>query len=142
MKREYLTDGVVQLSSDNCTFTYERPSAGVLLVRISGHDDGQFGTATLDEIVIALQRERPLQLFVDARKALGAAMSVSEAWTNFFSTNQRDLTRVHVLVSARIVQLTVAIAQHLSRTGNLIQIYSDPAIFDSQLAATRLAARR
>lgn len=46
------------------------------VVTITGQDDGQFGTTTL------------------------------------------DLT---------------AIAQHLSRTGNLIQIYSDPAIFDSRL---------
>ncbi|HVL35106.1 MAG TPA: hypothetical protein VM489_05475, partial [Burkholderiales bacterium] len=45
-----------------------------------------------------------------------------------------DFTRVHVLAGSRVVELTVAIAQHLSRTGNLIQIYSDPAIFESRLA--------
>jgi hypothetical protein len=28
----------------------------------------------------------------------------------------------------------VAIAQHLSRTGNLIQIYTDPATFEAGLA--------
>jgi len=29
---------------------------------------------------------------------------------------------------------TVAIAQHLSQTGNLIQIYSDRALFDNMVA--------
>jgi hypothetical protein len=34
---------------------------------------------------------------------------------------------------SKVLQLTVAIAQHLSRTGNLIQIYSDAEIFSSKL---------
>ena len=32
------------------------------------------------------------------------------------------------------VNLTMSIAQHLSGTGNLIQIYTDPALFDSRVA--------
>jgi hypothetical protein len=106
----------------------------VLLVVIAGNDVGQFGTSTLDEIAAALARERPLQLFVDAREALGAAVSVSDDWTRFFATNRALLARVHVLVGSKAVYLTIAIAQHLSRTGDLIQIYSDPAIFESRLA--------
>jgi hypothetical protein len=47
----------------------------------------------------------------------------------FFSTHRQDLSRVHVLVGSKVVYLTIAIAQHLSRTGNLIQIYSDPETF-------------
>jgi hypothetical protein len=30
------------------------------------------------------------------------------------------------------VELTIAIAKHLSETGNLIQIYSDPALFEAR----------
>jgi hypothetical protein len=98
------------------------------------HDKGQLGAATLDEISLALKRERPLELFIDAREAVAAAVSVSDDWTRYFSTNRSDFTRVHVLAGSRVVELTVAIAQHLSRTGSLIQIYSDPAIFESRLA--------
>ena len=79
-------------------------------------------------------QSRPLELFIDAREAIAAAVSVSDDWTRYFSTNRSDFTRVHVLAGSKVVQLTVAIAQHLSRTGNLIQIYSDPAIFESRLA--------
>ncbi|MEW6273494.1 MAG: hypothetical protein AB1689_29800 [Thermodesulfobacteriota bacterium] len=132
--RELLADGAVRLSAADCTFVYRRPKPGVLHVTISGYDTGQFGTATLDEIATALTRERPLELFVDAREAFGAAVSVSDDWTRFFSLNRDALTRVHVLVGSKAVYLTVAIAQHLSRTGNLIQIYSDPDIFASRLA--------
>ena len=133
LNREYLSGGALRMSAADCIFTFNRPRAGALCVTISGHDDGQFGSSTLDELTLALRRERPLELFIDARDALGVAAQVSDAWTQFFSTNRADLTRVHVLVSSKIVQLTIAIAQHLSRTGNLIQIYSDPATFESLL---------
>ncbi len=105
---------------------------------ITGNDTGQFGTSTLDEIVMAIQRERPLELFVDARGAVGAAVSVSDDWTRFFSSNRASLSRVHILAGSKSVYLTVltvAVAQHLSRTGNLIQIYSDPELFQQRMAA-------
>ena len=129
IERVLLEGGAVRLSATGCSFFYERQQPGVLLVTISGHDNGQFGTSTLDEIRAEIDREREIELFVDAREALGAAVSVSEEWTRFFELNQKNLKRVHVLVGSKVVYLTVAIAQHLSRTGNLIQIYSDPELF-------------
>jgi len=107
-----------------------------MLVTISGHDTGQFGTTTLDEIRLEMLRNRPLELFVDAREAVGAAVSVSDEWTRFFSLNREYLKRVSILVGTKVVYLTIAIAQHLSRTGNLIQIYSDPETFEARMAGT------
>jgi hypothetical protein len=131
--REQLSDGAVMLRSPRCTFVYRRPRPGVLLVAISGDDDGQFGATTLDEIRLELLRERPLSLFVDARAATGAAVSVSDAWKRFFEQNRKDLSAVLVLAPSRFVHLTVEIAKHLSRTGDLIDIVSDPAVFDARL---------
>jgi hypothetical protein len=134
IKREILPGGNIRLSSGSCVFLYQRPRAGVLLVTISGYDDGQFGTATLDEILTAIGREGKIELFVDAHEASGADVAVSEDWTRFFSTNREKLKRVHVLVGeSKVLKLTVSIAQHLSRTGNLMQIYSDPEIFNRKL---------
>jgi hypothetical protein len=137
--REVTSDGAVRLAADGCTFLYRRPAPGVLVVTISGLDGGQFGTTTLDEITAALSREKSLELFVDAREAVGAAVSVSDDWTRFFASHQQELRRVHVLVGSKVVYLTIAMAQHLSRTGSLIQIYSDPEIFASRL---EVAGRR
>lgn len=128
VKKEIL-GAEVRLTAGNCTFTFKRPKPGILHVVIAGLDNGQFGTTTLDEIRAEIGRNRPIELFVDAREAVGASVSVSDEWTKFFATHRSDLTRVHVLVGSKVVQLTVAIAQHLSRTGNLIQIYSDPELF-------------
>lgn len=131
--REQLPDGSVRLSAGGCTFVFRRLRPGAMLVTINGHDTGQFGTSTLDEIRLEMMRHRPLELFVDARDAIGAAVSVSDEWTRFFSLNREQLRRVSVLVGSRVVYLTVAIAQHLSRTGNLLQIYSDPETFDARV---------
>jgi hypothetical protein len=131
--REDRPDGEVRLYDAACTFSFRRLQAGALLVTITGNDTGQFGTRTLDEIRLELMRYRPLELFVDAREAVGAAVSVSDEWTRFFALNREHLKRVSVLVGSKVVYLTVAIAQHLSRTGNLIQIYSDPETFEARL---------
>jgi hypothetical protein len=135
VRREQLTDGRTRFEAGDASFVFKRLRPGVLLVTIGGNDTGQFGTHTLDEIRQEMQRHPPLELFVDARDAVGVALSVSEEWTRFFSLNRSQLSRVSVLVSSKLVSLTVAIAQHLSRTGNLIQIYSDPETFDARLAA-------
>jgi hypothetical protein len=130
-----VSEGHVQLAADDCRFVFRRLRPGALMVTIAGNDTGQFGSSTLDEIRLELLRHRPLELFIDAREAVGAAVSVSDEWTRFFSLNREHLTRVSVLVGSKVVRLTVAIAQHLSRTGNLIQIYSDPETFEARVAA-------
>jgi hypothetical protein len=129
LSREVTPDGAVILCAGKATFQFRRLRPGALEVRVEGVDSGQFGSATLDEIALALVRERPLELFVDASAASMPAVSVSREWTRFFSLNQKDLKRVSVLVSSKSVELTMAIAQHLSQTGKLIQIYTDADLY-------------
>ena len=128
-------DGSVCLSAGNCRFVYRWPRRQVIEVTISGVDDGQFGSSTLDELRWAIMRDRPLEIFIDAREALAPAISVSEDWTRFFSEHHNELKRVSVLVGSKVVELTIAIARHLSRTGQLIQIFSDPESFNQQRQA-------
>lgn len=124
VEREILPGGKVKLCASDLVFIFERPGVGKLLVTVLGHDRGQFGTSTLDEIVYAIQREGTVELFIDAREAKGIAVAVSDAWTRFFTANQDKLKRVHVLVTSEYVHLTIAIARHLSGTGGLIRIHS------------------
>lgn len=133
-KREILSDGSVRMSAGDSAFEFNRPRAGVLVVTITGYDKGQCGTAPLEEIDSVLRLAGRLQLFVDARSAVGATVRVSEDWTRFISRRKDELARVHVLAGSKMVELTVAIARHLSHTDKLIQIYSDPEIFTAQLA--------
>lgn len=136
--RETLGNGAVRLAGTECSFVFSRPRAGILLIAITGHDRGQFGTDALDEIVSALHRERPLELFVDTREAVGVAVNVRQDWTRFFSSNRSDLSAVHILTRSKIVHLAVAVAQLFSSTGNLIRIYSQPDAFQARLDQTQL----
>jgi hypothetical protein len=132
--RDVLPDGSVRVTAGATEFLFTRPTAGVLLVRIAGYDKGQLGTAPLDELSSVLRVAAPIELFIDARNAVGATVRVSEDWTRFLSRHRAELTHVHVLAGSKAVELTVAIARHLSRTDKLIQLYSDPTIFEAQLA--------
>ena len=65
LTRELAPDGTVILRAGRGTFHYRRPRPGVLDVRIEGVDNGQFGTATLDEVALAivpLHLRAPLQV--------------------------------------------------------------------------------
>ncbi len=135
LNRALLPDGRLRLSSGVCSFVFRRFPSATLLVTISGNDRGELGTAPLDEIRLELLRSKPLELFVDARAVTSASAAVSREWTAFFAEHRNDLKRVVMLGGSRVVNLTLAIAQHLSRTGNLIQIHSDPQVFEARLAA-------
>jgi hypothetical protein len=135
LERAALPDGSVRLTVGESAFQFARPKPRVLVVTITGYDKGQFGTAPLDEIGSVARVAAPLELFIDARHAVGATVRVSQDWTSFLSRHKKDFTHVHVLAGSKMVELTVAIARHLSRTGNLIQIYSDAEIFEAQLRA-------
>jgi hypothetical protein len=137
IQRKVLADGRVQMTEGKAEFVFERLKPGVMLVTVTGIDKGQFGTATLDEIRLEMLRQRPVELFVDAEAAVAISVEVSREWTQFFSLNREHLKRVSVLVGSKAIELTVAIAQHLSQTGNLIQIYSDHDLFHARVQAAR-----
>ena len=125
MNREVLEDGSVRLTDGSCSFLYERPAPGIIVLTISGDDRGQFGTATVDEVAAEFSRAtQPLKLFVDTRNATGPTRDVMETWTAWFAANHSRLDRVLILVppESQLLHLTVSIAQHLSRTHGLIRI--------------------
>jgi hypothetical protein len=135
MQREMLADGQVRLTADDVAFTFRRlRRADGFLVVVSGFDQGQLGSAALDEIAAAAARLPLLELFIDARDATGVTTAVREEWTSWLQTHQARLRRVHILVANRFMETVVNVAQHLARVGSLIQIYSDPARFEKLLA--------
>lgn len=133
-QREILKDGTVCLRSAGCTFVYRRLRAGAVLVTITGDDKGEFGLAPLQELDAEIARGVPLSLYVDTRAARGAATSVSEDWTAWFANNQKGLRAVSILATSKLVHLIVSIAKHLSRTGEMIRIYTEEARFEEEVA--------
>jgi hypothetical protein len=128
-------NGSIRLATQQGSFIFSRSKPGILFIAITGHDSGDFGSATLDEITQVLNRDRPITLFVDTRDAISVAPNVRADWTRYFSSNRAQFLAVHVLTSSKAVHLSVAVAQHFSDTGNLIRLYSKPEVFEAKLAA-------
>jgi hypothetical protein len=135
IERVVLPDGAVRMTADSATFEFARPKTNVLVITVTGYDKGQFATAPFDEIGSILRVAAPLELFIDAQKAVGATVRVSKDWTSYLARHKGEFSQAHVLTGSKMVELTVAIARHLSGTGNLVQLYSDPEVFAAQLAA-------
>lgn len=134
-KRETLPDGAVRLEAARCSFTFRLVAPRLLRVDIRGRDRGQFGPAVFEEIRFHLGGE-PLELFVDASEAEGPTTQVSDAWTRFLNREAPHLKRVSILAVSNFVHLAVSVAKLFSRTGELVQVYSDPALFRAALATS------
>src|SRR3546814_14553184 len=64
----------------HCSFTMERPARGVVVLRIAGHDVGEFGDAPLRALEGYLWADGMIALFIDVRDTEGASIEVSGAW--------------------------------------------------------------
>jgi hypothetical protein len=130
--REIMYDGSVVIRDERCRFVFRRIGPSAVEILIAGVDNGQFGTTIIDEIALALFRERPLRLFVDASEASIPSASVTSDWARFLDRNRADLERVTILASPKPVALTMAILRHLSGTGDLIHILAEREIYESR----------
>jgi len=134
--REIARDGSVVISDAQCRFVFRRLRPGILEIQLFGIDHGQFGTAALDELAVALLREQSLELYVDASQGSIPSVSVSRMWARFFENNRKSLKRVRILASSKPMALTMAIIQQLSNTGYLLQIYSDRELYETRKASS------
>jgi hypothetical protein len=114
----------------------ERPAAGIVVLRLTGWDTGEFGDAAMKEIAKGFPG--PLQLFIDARAVKGATIDVSNDWALWLRANRARFAHVSMLTGSSFVQLTAKFVQRFAELGELMRIYTDPRAFDAALeAATR-----
>ena len=123
----------------HCRLAIERPSAGVVVVRLTGWDVGEFGDAPLRELDQLLEGAGTVALFIDARAVKGATIDVSNEWAQWLRKRRDKLKQVSMLTGAPFVQLTAKFVQRFAELGEAMRIYSDPAAFDAALKQTRLA---
>jgi hypothetical protein len=97
---------------------------------VAGEDAGQFGSAPLDELRAAIDRDGRITLFIDAHEASATAAAVTDAWKQFLARHRAGLSRVHVLVGSKFMYLNIAITQHLAGAANVLRIHSDRAEFE------------
>ena len=130
--REIASDGSTVIRDEKCACSFRRLRAGAIEVRIVGADSGQFGTAVIDEVALAIMREGSIELLLDASESSIMAVTVTTAWARFFELNRQNLRRVTVLATSKATTLAMGLVRYLSRTGDLIQILSDRVRYEAR----------
>ena len=74
------TETVFLKEGIHCRLAIERPADGVVVVRLTGWDVGEFGDAPLKELDKLLAGGKPVELYIDARAVKGATVDVSNDW--------------------------------------------------------------
>ncbi len=117
----------------HCRLAIERPAAGVLVVRLTGWDVGEFGDAPMREMDKDLAGAAPVALYIDAREVRGATIDVSNDWALWLRTNRAKLSRISMLTGSPYVQLTAKFVRRFADLEDAMRIYTDHAAFDGAL---------
>lgn len=120
----------------HCRLAIERPAPGVVVLRLSGSDVGEFGDAPMKELAKDLKQGRS-QLFIDARAVKGASIDVSNDWALWLRANRAAFEHVSMLTGAPFVQLTAKFVQRFAGLADLMRIYTDARAFDAALEAAK-----
>lgn len=122
--------------------TIEEPAPGVALVTIDGTDVGDLGDAPFRALGEAIERGLLVELFIDARRARGPSIDVSSDWARWLARHRDRLRHVSMLTASRFVQLTADFVSRFADLGDLMRIYTDPAVFEGALSNAVGNARR
>lgn len=78
--------------------------------------------------------DRRVELFVDAERARGPSIDVSNDWARWFSSNRDALRHVSMLTSSRFVRITADFVRRFADLGQRMRLYTDPAVFAGALS--------
>jgi hypothetical protein len=129
--------GPIRLEGLHCTITIDQPAPAVVLVTIEGTDTGELGDApfrVLEPMLGAEVGVGEVELFIDARSARGASIDVSNEWSRWMSAHRDRLRHVSMLTGSRFIQLTAEFVRRFADLGELMRLYTEPAVFEGALS--------
>lgn len=124
----------IRLEGVHFSMTIDEPAPGVVLVVIDGTDVGELGDAPFRRLDPLVAHGRPIELFIDARGARGPAIDVSNDWAFWLGRHRDRLRHVSILTASRFVQLTADFVRRFADLGELMRIYTEPAVFEGALS--------
>lgn len=124
----------IRFDGVHCSLTITHYPRGIVVMRISGTDIGEFGEAPMQAIT-KLTASRPFDLFIDARDVSGASIEVSGEWAAWLGAHRSGLRGVTMLTGSRFIQITAEFVRRFASLEGIMRISTDPDIFDSELAA-------
>jgi hypothetical protein len=126
----------VRYEGQYCEFAIASPVPGLVVLTIAGRDVGEFGPAPMEGLKEHLIAGRQVELFIDARRTLGASIEVSSDWALWLRAHRNDFRHISMLARSRFIQITAGFVRSFSGLEDVMRIYTDPAAFDEALAAS------
>jgi hypothetical protein len=120
----------------HCSVKLRQLGGRVLLLEISGRDIGEHGDRPMVALAGLLSPSREAELFIDARRVLGATTDVSAAWALWLAQHRGVFSRVNMLTGSRFVQLTADFVRKWAELQDTMRIYTDAAAFETALIAS------
>jgi hypothetical protein len=126
----------------HCKVMLRRLGSRVLLLEISGRDIGEHGDRPMVALAGLLPASGEVELFIDARRVLGATTDVSAAWALWLAQRRSAFSHINMLTGSRFVQLTADFVRKWAELQDTMRVYTDAAAFESALtASTALPAK-
>jgi len=126
--REIRYDGI------HCNLAIQRLSPGVVVLKISGSDVGEFGDAPMLALNQWLAGAESVQFFIDARDVRGASIDVSGEWARWLRAHKVELSTITMLTGSRFILMTAEFVRRFSALEGVMRICTEPSVFENALA--------
>jgi hypothetical protein len=124
----------VHFDGIHCNLAIEKRSNGVVFMKISGTDVGEFGDAPTKALDTFTKDSSALHLFIDARDVRGASIEVSAEWARWLNRHKSALESVTMLTGSRFIQITAEFVRRFASLEDSMRICRDPTVFEQTLA--------
>jgi hypothetical protein len=124
----------------HCNLAIERFAPGVIVLRISGSDVGEFGEAPMRALNDWLAGEEPVDFFIDARDVQGASIEVSGEWAQWLGRNKTNLRSITMLTGSRFIHMTAEFVRRFAELEGKMRICTEAKVFDRELSKLQASA--
>lgn len=121
------------IEGSTCKISIDLVRDGVILMRMDGHDVGEFGDAPMRVLEALIPDAGAALLFIDARQVRGVTVDVSGAWAQWLGRNRGKFSHLHMLTSSRQVEVTAEFVRRFAALDGQMSLYTDFPAFERRL---------
>ncbi|HLJ49670.1 MAG TPA: hypothetical protein VKU01_26840 [Bryobacteraceae bacterium] len=126
-RREVYYDGV------HCNLAIQQFRSGVVVLKISGNDVGEFGDAPMVALSGWLDGRAPVEFFIDAHEVRGASIEVSGDWAQWLGKHRAQLRTITMLTGSHFIRITAEFVRRFADLEGIMRICTEPGVFDREL---------
>lgn len=124
-----------------CELSLDAPAPGVVLLTISGHDTGEFGSVPMTQLEAHFAGHSVIELYIDARGTKTASTEVSGDWAVWLGAHRSHFKHISMLTGSRFIEITAGFVRSFSALEDIMRLYTDQQAFDEALAESVAAAQ-